>query len=340
MIANCEPTVEEAVQIILWNALRADTPSYDTCMLSKLYKVKKQALAEGKRRNLWLTYRDEVTLNFQPAERAAMREILEMFSDTSTVIPVTDSRLDKVRERDSAARLAMRTLIGHGLLTADNGTIRCGIKWWTDTDATPAPAKSPAPLPEPEPAPPPAPKVSETAAVHGGSPDAPCGAPPRKPQGTAQPTPKPPTPLPAPPTKPAAFEVLLDVQRRVKRVEDFFSPTTVDPTGADVLLQSAHPDTVNCLRRVCVLLQVYGSQQRYQLTNGRVSSKHKSRLPEAISLGLRLGVIGLSTADGKSLTLGDHAVVMPDAELERRAAEQRVRDVKNKPRTIREVMGV
>jgi hypothetical protein len=91
---------------------------------------------------------------------------------------------------------------------------------------------------------------------------------------------------------------------------------------------------------VCVLLQVYGSQQRYQLTNGRVSSKHKSRLPEAISLGLRLGVIGLSTADGKSLTLGDHTVVMPDAELERRAAEQRVRDVKNKPRTIREVMGV
>ena len=126
----------------------------------------------------------------------------------------------------------------------------------------------------------------------------------------------------------------------MKRVEDFFSPTVVDPSGTDVLLQSAHPDTVNCLRRVCVLLQVYGSQQRYQLTNGRVSSKHKSRMPEAISLGLRLGVIGLSTADGKSLTLGDHTVVMPDAELERRAAEQRVRDVKNKPRTIREVMGV
>ena len=124
------------------------------------------------------------------------------------------------------------------------------------------------------------------------------------------------------------MEVLLDVQRRVKRVEDFFSPTTVDISGIDTLLQSAHPDTVNCLRRLCVLLQVYGDSKRHRLTDGRISTKFKVRLPEAISLGLRTGTLGLSTSDGKSLTLRDHSIVMPDSELEQRAAEQRERDSK------------
>ena len=179
----------------------------------------------------------------------------------------------------------------------------------------------PPPRPKPTPKPKPAPKA--------------------EPMNTPEPSPvKTVNSTPAPAPAPREFEVLLDVQRRVKRVEEFFSPTVVDPTGVDILLEQAHPDTVNCLRRVCVLLQVYGAGQRHQLTYGRISTKHKVRLPEAISLGLRTGTIGLSTADGKSLTLRDHTVVMTDAELERRAAEQRARDAQKVRPSIREVLGV
>lgn len=179
----------------------------------------------------------------------------------------------------------------------------------------------PPPRPKPTPKPKPAPKA--------------------EPMNTPEPSPvKTVNSTPAPAPAPREFEVLLDVQRRVKRVEEFFSPTVVDPTGVDILLEQAHPDTVNCLRRVCVLLQVYGSHQRHALTYGRISTKHKVRLPEAISLGLRVGALGLSTADGKSLTLRDHTVVMTDAELERRAAEQRARDAQKVRPSIREVLGV
>ncbi|MCB1256383.1 MAG: hypothetical protein KDB26_04715 [Microthrixaceae bacterium] len=122
------------------------------------------------------------------------------------------------------------------------------------------------------------------------------------------------------------MEILLDVHRRVKRLEDAFASTETDVADATTLIDSAHPDTVNCLRRLCVLLQVYGDSKRHALTDGRISTKFKVRLPEAISLGLRTGTLGLSTADGKSLTLRDHAVAMSDAELEQRAAEQRERD--------------
>lgn len=133
---------------------------------------------------------------------------------------------------------------------------------------------------------------------------------------------------PAPPSVGNGMEILLDVHRRVKRLEDVFSSTEPDKADVSTLIDSAHPDTVNCLRRLCVLLQVYGSSKRHALTDGRISSKHKVRLPEAISLGLRTGTLGLSTSDGKSLTLRDHAVAMSDAELEQRAAEQRERDSK------------
>lgn len=124
------------------------------------------------------------------------------------------------------------------------------------------------------------------------------------------------------------MEVLLDVHRRVKRLEDAFAPTAKDVADVSTLIDSAHPDTVNCLRRLCVLLQVYGDSKRHALTDGRISTKFKVRLPEAISLGLRTGTLGLSTSDGKSLTLREHSTVMLDSELEQRAAEQRERDSK------------
>lgn len=342
-----EPTLDEAVRILLWSAF--------LCAPSDYRSTDDVTNQEGWKRGWWSVFPPgDLILDQRQDVCEAAREILDLYSNLRASIPASDARWKKFIGNGEAAA-ALQVLLDRELLKRDGANIRCGIPWLMDPTSPPTPEKPAAPTPEPDPAyaadidqfhpshpdylPPVKPPVPP--AVHGGSPDAPTGHTPRKPQGTAQPTPKPATEqLPATPPKPAAFEVLLDVQRRVKRVEDFFSPTVVDPSGTDVLLQSAHPDTVNCLRRVCVLLQVYGSQQRYQLTNGRVSSKHKSRLPEAISLGLRLGVIGLSTADGKSLTLGDHTVVMPDAELERRAAEQRVRDVKNKPRTIREVMGV
>ncbi|BBY98367.1 hypothetical protein [Mycolicibacterium fallax] len=133
---------------------------------------------------------------------------------------------------------------------------------------------------------------------------------------------------PAPPSVGNGMEILLDVHRRVKRLEDAFASTEPDVADVSTLITAAHPDTVNCLRRLCVLLQVYGDSKRHALTDGRISTKFKVRLPEAISLGLRTGTLGLSTSDGKSLTLRDHAVAMSDAELEQRAAEQRERDSK------------
>ncbi len=177
---------------------------------------------------------------------------------------------------------------------------------------------APSPPPRPKPTKPPAP-VRATAPVGKGTDSSSV----RGSASTAATAPAPP-----PPSAANGMEVLLDVHRRVKRLEDAFSSTETDKADVNTLIDAAHPDTVNCLRRLCVLLQVHGDSKRHALTNGRISTKFKVRLPEAISLGLRTGTLGLSTADGKSLTLRDHTVAMPDSELEQRAAEQRERDSK------------
>ncbi len=322
-----EPTLDEAVRLLLWSAF--------LCAPSDYRSTDAATNEEGRKRGWWSVFPPgDLILDQREDVAVAAREILDLYSNLRASIPISDPRWQKFVGNEDAA-VALRVLIDRKLLARDGDRIRVGIEWLVDPTSPPAPA----PLPEPDPAyaddvdqfhpshpdyiPPAPPKPSAPpAAVHGGSPDAPTGHTSRKPQGTQPATEQ----LPATPPKPAAFEVLLDVQRRVMRVEDFFSPTVVDPTGVDILLEQAHPDTVNCLRRVCVLLQVYGAGQRHQLTYGHISTKHKVRLPEAISLGLRTGTLGLSTSDGKSLTLRDHTVAMPDSELEQRAAEQRERD--------------
>ena len=273
--------------------------------------------------------------------------------------------MDTLRERSTAARIPERTLTAAvrwlrdaELCKLKDGTLRdvTGEKG-RKQDRSIRPEMLKLRRPVPAPTPPPAPRTVTPSRMdphddpfHPSHPDYIAPSPPPRPKPTAPPPPVRTTapvgkgtdsssvrgsvsatataPAPPPPSAATGMEVLLDVQRRVKRVEDFFSPTTVDISGIDTLLQSAHPDTVNCLRRLCVLLQVYGDSKRHRLTDGRISTKFKVRLPEAISLGLRTGTLGLSTSDGKSLTLRDHSIVMPDSELEQRAAEQRERDSK------------
>lgn len=273
--------------------------------------------------------------------------------------------LDALRGRSTAERIPERTLTAAVRWLRDAEL--CKLKDGTLRDVTgdngrkqdrvirPELTTLRRPIPEPPPAPAPVPRTVTPPRMdprgdqfHPSHPDYIAPSPPPRPKPTAPPAPVRATaPMgkgmdssggrgslsatataPAPPSAANGMEVLLDVHRRVKRLEDVFSSTETDKADVNTLIAAAHPDTVNCLRRLCVLLQVYGDSKRHALTDGRISTKFKVRLPEAISLGLRIGTLGLSTADGKSLTLREHSIVMPDAELERRAAEQRERDSK------------
>lgn len=276
--------------------------------------------------------------------------------------------MDTLRERSTAARIPERTLTAAvrwlrdaELCKLKDGTLRdvTGEKGRKqDRSIRPELTALRRPIPALTPPPAPAPRTVTPSRMdphddpfHPSHPDYIAPSPPPRPKPTAPPAPVRATapmgkgmdssggrgsvsatntaPAPTPPSVATGMEVLLDVHRRVKRLEDVFSSTEPDNADASTtLIDAAHPDTVNCLRRLCVLLQVYGASKRHALTDGRISTKFKVRLPEAISLGLRTGTLGLSTSDGKSLTLRDHSIVMPDSELEQRAAEQRERDSK------------
>lgn len=132
-------------------------------------------------------------------------------------------------------------------------------------------------------------------------------------------------------------ETILDEVRAVHRdLRQALAPITAPKTDADAardVLAASDPMTRKVLTRVVVCLHTYGEMSRTQL-RGKFNGKRLYSLPEAIALGLRIGVLDHNARDGKALRLIDHTKVITDAALETAAAEQRARDVAPKPRAF------
>lgn len=124
-------------------------------------------------------------------------------------------------------------------------------------------------------------------------------------------------------------ETILDEVRELRRdLRQALAPVTApktDPESAEELLAASDVMTVKVLVRVIVCLHVYGEMTRTAL-RGKLNGKRLYSLPEAIALGLRLGVVDANAQDGYALRLIDHLAVVSNAELELLAAEQRARD--------------
>ncbi|MCB1257063.1 MAG: hypothetical protein KDB26_08160 [Microthrixaceae bacterium] len=134
-----EPTLDEAVRILLWNAIFIapdDYRSTDTATNE-----------EGWKRGWWSVFPpgDLILDQVEDVVLAAQR-ILALFSNHHAVVPISDPRWKKfVGVTDAATALQM--LLDRKLLKRDGDRVRVGIEWLVDK-TSPAPAT----VPEPEPA--------------------------------------------------------------------------------------------------------------------------------------------------------------------------------------------
>lgn len=123
-------------------------------------------------------------------------------------------------------------------------------------------------------------------------------------------------------------QILAEVREVRRDLRQALAPVTapkVDAQSAEELLAASDPMTKKVLVRVVVLLHVKGELPRTALRK-KMNSKWLAFLPEAIRLGLRLGVLDANAKDGTALRLIDHSKVISNAVLESKAAEQRARD--------------
>lgn len=116
-----------------------------------------------------------------------------------------------------------------------------------------------------------------------------------------------------------------ELRRDMRQALDPITAPKVDAQSAEELLAASDPMTKKVLVRVVVLLHVYGEMARTPLRK-KMNSRWLAFLPEAIRLGLRLGVLDANAKDGTALRLIDHSKVVSNAVLESKAAEQRERD--------------
>lgn len=134
----------------------------------------------------------------------------------------------------------------------------------------------------------------------------------------------------APETAPVTIgdQILSEVRELRRDMRQALAPITapkVDAESAEELLAASDPMTTKVLVRVVVLLHVKGELPRTALRK-KMNSRWLAFLPEAIRLGLRLGVLDANAKDGTALRLIDPSKVVSNAVLESKAAEQRARD--------------
>lgn len=123
-------------------------------------------------------------------------------------------------------------------------------------------------------------------------------------------------------------QILAEVREVRRDLRAALAPITapkVDTDAARDVLASSDVMTKKVLVRVIVLLHVKGELPRTALRK-KMNSRWLAFLPDAIRLGLRIGVLDANAQGGKALRLIDHSKVITTAELERLAAEQRARD--------------
>lgn len=195
--------------------------------------------------------------------------------------------------------------------------VKSGVPETSTTSAPVAPATTPSPSPSPSPSPKTAPKTSGTVAAASGqsSVDTPTKTAPKVSQ---------------PETAPVTIgeTILAEVREMRRDVRAALAPVTAprtDPQSAAQVLAASDVMTKKVVVRVVVCLHVYGEMTRSGLRK-KMNSKRLYHLPEAIALGLRLGVLDANAQGGKALRLLDHSKVIATAELEQLAAEQRARD--------------